>query len=83
MPQNARLFFDFSEFDQGGRNLNAVDLLHDAIAKTVDENCQNQLDSLIKRLEDPNSLSDEELRSMLKQASGEAYWLRAPVAEQT
>lgn len=55
------------------QHTSAVDLLHNAIVRTVDEKCQKELDSLIHRLEeegDKGTLTDYDIKSMLKQAVG-------------
>ena len=67
-----------SEEDKYSVNVNAVDLLHTAVVKTVEENCQKQLDTLINQLEEAGErgdLTDEDIRSMLRyKVKSKIFW---------
>ncbi|TRY61200.1 hypothetical protein TCAL_03203 [Tigriopus californicus] len=62
-------------------NENTVELLQNAIVKAVEDNCQKQLDVLIDQLQEAGetgALTDEDVRSMLKQAIGLAKYMKRP-----
>lgn len=70
-----------SHEDRHSTNGNTVELLQNAIVKAVEENCQKQLDVLIDQLEEAGEtgdLTDEDVKSMLKQAIGLAKFMKRP-----
>ena len=77
---------NLSEEDRESSNMNAADLLHNAVVRTVEDGCQRQLDGLISQLEREEGgrgeLTDEDVVSMLRQAIGLARFMgRAHVVE--
>ncbi len=73
---------NLAEEDRESANMNAVDLLHNSVVRTVEDACQRQLDGLISQLDSRGELSDEDVVGMLTQAIGLAGFMgREAVAD--